>query len=235
MTEDNVHRMVLDEFISVASHELRTPLTSILAFTHLALRTGPAEDPVRTRHYLENIDRQAQKLQFLIQQLLDVTWLESGKMPYRMQDKGWNGYMAETVPLLEYLAPAHHLSWKPCLSEVWVCIDALRIEQVLINLVGNAAKYSNPQTAIDIDCSFDAAHLTVCVRDEGIGISQQNSGRLFEKYFRDEAVIDRYSGFGIGLYIASAIIREHKGSIHAERNEPAGSTFYFTLPLCRTG
>jgi signal transduction histidine kinase len=233
MREGNVHRKALDRFISVASHELNTPLTSILAFAHLALEAGSAEDLAATRHYLEKIDLQANKLHTLIQQLLDVSWMESGKMVYQMEDVAWNGYLAETIPLLEYLFPNHRLFWQPCFVEVCVRMDVLRIEQVLINLVGNAVKYSEPYTAIHIDSSSNEECLTVCIRDEGIGIPRQNSGRIFEKYFRDAAVAGKYSGFGMGLYITSGIIKQHHGTIRAERNEPVGSSFYFTLPLSK--
>jgi signal transduction histidine kinase len=224
-----------NEFISIASHELKTPLTSILAFTKLALKTGATGDSVKTQRYLERIDNQVGKLHLLIQQLLDISKIESGKLDYNMQNREWNDYMQEMIPLLEHLVPSHRLSWQPCTVEVRVRMDVLRIEQVLTNLVGNAAKYSNPDTNIDIDCSSDTDSLTVCVRDQGIGISPENISRIFDKYFRDEAVTDKYSGFGMGLYITSGIIREHKGTIRAARNEPNGSSFYFTLPLTRAG
>jgi signal transduction histidine kinase len=233
--EELRHTRLLDEkkneFISIASHELKTPLTSILAFTKLALKTGATGDPVKTQRYLEKIDGQVGKLHLLIQQLLDISRIESGKLDYTMQERGWNGYMQEMIPLLEHLVPSHHLSWQPCGDEVQVRMDGLRMEQVLTNLVGNAAKYSNPETSINIDCSSDSNKLTVCVRDQGIGISQDNLTRIFDKYFRDDAVADKYSGFGMGLYISSDIIREHRGTIRAERNEPVGSSFYFTLPI----
>jgi signal transduction histidine kinase len=131
------------------------------------------------------------------------------------------------------MAPSHRLSWAPCREEVIVSMDNLRIEQVLTNLISNAAKYSAPNTNIDINCASNADDLTVCVRDQGIGISKQNVNRLFDKYFREEAVTDKYSGFGMGLYITSGIVREHKGAIWAEKNKGAGSAFYFTLPVSK--
>lgn len=228
------HSRLLDEkkneFISVASHELKTPLTSIMAFTRLALNAD-TEPAGKVHRYLEKIDNQVHKLHTLIQQLLDISKIESGKLDYHMQPRGWNDYMVEMIPILEHLVPLHRLSWAPCPLEVMVKMDVLRIEQVLTNLVNNAAKYSLPDTAIAISCLHDDQSLTVCVRDEGIGISKQNMNRIFEKYFREEAVSDKYSGFGMGLYITSGIIREHKGSIWAEKNTEAGSSFYFTLPL----
>jgi signal transduction histidine kinase len=220
-----------NEFLSVASHELKTPLTSIMAFTKLALDAGAGEASDRVLQYLEKIDLQARKLHLLIQQLLDISGIELGKLDYAMEEKEWNGYMTELIPTLELLVPMHRLSWTPCPATVMIRMDCLRIEQVLTNLVSNAAKYSDPDTRIDIDCSSDSDGLTVCVRDEGIGISGDNISRLFDKYFREEAVADKYTGFGIGLSIAAGIVREHRGSIWAEKNEGAGSSFYFRLPL----
>ena len=229
------HSRLLDEkkneFISVASHELKTPLTSIMAFTKLALNASTTEASGSVRHYLEKIDHQVHKLHVLIQQLLDLSRIESGRLDYNMQELDWNTYMTEMMPILVQMVPSHRLSWLPCPEEVVVSMDTLRIEQVLTNLVSNAAKYSDQDTNIDIHCSSGAGNLTVCVRDQGIGISRHNINRIFEKFFREETVTDKYSGFGMGLYITSGILREHKGAIWAEKNKEAGSSFYFTLPV----
>lgn len=231
------HSILLDEkkneFISVVSHELKTPLTSIMAFTKLAINASATEASGKVQRYLEKIDHQVYKLHILIQQLLDISKIESGKLGYNMQNLDWNAYMTEMMPILEHLVLSHRLSWIPCPQGVIVSMDILRIEQVLTNLVGNAAKYSDPDTNIDINCSSNADALTVCVRDQGIGISKQNIHRIFDKYFREEGVTDKYSGFGMGLYISSGIIREHKGLIWAEKNKEAGSSFYFTLPVSK--
>jgi signal transduction histidine kinase len=217
------------EFLSVASHELKTPLTSIMAFSRLALdRNEPSGTILQ---YLEKIDIQAHRLHLLIEQLLDISRIELGRQEYDMQEKEWNDYLTGLIPTLGLLVPAHRLSWTPCPAATMLRMDGLRIEQVLTNLVNNAAKYSDPGTRIDIGCSSDSSGLTVCVRDEGIGISNDNAPRLFDKYFREDAVADKYSGFGIGLFIAADIVRGHKGSIRAEKNEQKGSSFYFTLPV----
>lgn len=224
-----------NEFISVASHELKTPLTSIVAFTKLALNAGMTEASGKVVRYLEKIDTQVRKLHLLIQQLLDISKIESGKLDYDMHARDWNDFMTELMPILEHLVPTHRLFWAPCAPDVKVKMDDLRMEQVLTNLVSNAAKYSDPDTRIDINCSTNDGGLTICVRDEGIGISRQNINRLFEKYFREETVADKYSGFGMGLYITSGIVHEHQGSIWAEKNAAAGSSFYFTLPVSQPG
>lgn len=231
------HSRLLDEkkneFISVASHELKTPLTSLNAFTKLALGVAANESSEKVRHYLEKIDHQSHKLQLLIQQLLDISRIESGKLDYNMQRHEWNNYMKDLFQVLEHMVPSHPISWQPCTGEVVVTIDSLRIEQVLTNLVNNAAKYSAAESPIQIDCAAKDDALTICVRDKGIGISKQNLTRIFDKYFRDEGVANKYSGFGMGLYITSGIIREHRGTIWAENNDGTGSSFYFTLPITR--
>jgi signal transduction histidine kinase len=219
-----------NEFISVASHELKTPLTSIMAFTKLALGAA-TESPEKAHRYLEKIDHQVHKLHALIEQLLDISKIESGKLDYHMKEREWNDYMKEMMQILENMVPTHRINWQPCTADVTVRMDALRIEQVLTNLVNNAAKYSDPDTLIDIRCSADREALTVCIRDQGIGISKQNINRIFDKYFREEAVTNKYNGFGMGLYISASIVREHDGTIWAEKNPEAGSSFYFTLPL----
>jgi signal transduction histidine kinase len=219
------------EFLSVASHELKTPLTSIMAFTRLALDAGTAGASNTILQYLEKIDIQTRKLHMLIEQLLDISRIQLGKLDFDMQEREWNGYFTDLIPTLMLLVPAHRLFWTPCPGAAMIRMDGLRIEQVLTNLVSNAARYSDPGTRIDIDCSADSDGLTVCVRDEGIGILDQNVTRLFDKYFREETVADKYSGFGIGLFIAADIVRGHKGSIRAEKNEQKGSSFYFTLPV----
>lgn len=222
-----------NEFISVASHELKTPLTSLNAFTKLALGVAATESSEKVRRYLEKIDHQTHKLQLLIQQLLDTSCIESGKLDYNMQQREWNSYMKDLFQVLEHMFPTHPISWQPCEDDVVVTIDALRIEQVLINLVNNAAKYSAAEAPIGIDCVASGDSLTTRVRDNGIGISRENLTRIFDKYFRDEVVAGRYGGFGMGLYITSGIIREHHGTIWAENNEAAGSSFYFTLPITK--
>jgi signal transduction histidine kinase len=231
------HSRLLDEkkneFISVASHELKTPLTSLSAFTKLALNIASTESSEKVQRYLEKIDHQTHKLHVLIQQLLDISRIESGKLDYNMEKREWNVYMKELVQVLEHMVPTHPLSWEPCTPEVMVNMDGLRIEQVLTNLVNNAAKYSAAEAPILIECTAHGDALTICVRDNGIGISRQNLTRIFDKYFRDETVADKYSGFGMGLYITSGIVREHQGSIWAENNEDAGSSFYFTLPITK--
>lgn len=220
-----------NEFISIASHELKTPLTSIKAFTKLALDIGLNESSQKVVRYLEKINAQAGKLQLLIQQLLDLSKIESGKLDYNMLPVAWNEYVQEIISILEQMLPSHPILWQPCEQNVTVTIDTLRIEQVFTNLITNAAKYSAPDSPIMIQCVVENGMLYISVIDEGIGIAEENLTKIFEKYFRESSVIAKYSGFGMGLYISADIVNAHGGKIWAERNELDGSTFRFTLPV----
>src|SRR5258708_19197598 len=110
-------------------------------------------------------------------------------------------------------------------------MDILRIEQVLMNLVSNAAKYSDPDTNIDINCSSNAVNLIVCVRDQGIGISKQNINRIFDKYFREEAVTDKYGGFFTGLPFISCLGIKHPRAVFGGKKKKGRPSLFFFPPL----
>ncbi len=220
------------EFISIASHELKTPLTSIKAYAQLALRLSETECSPQVSSFLQKIDSQTTKLQQLIQQLLDVSVIESGKLDYNVEQVSLVDFIKEIIGTLRPVLPNHiiHFDWQHVDS--LVSIDRLRMEQVFINLLNNAAKYSMPGTNIYLSCTAgDSGLITVTIRDEGIGMSQKNLKQIFEKFFREKQAIGHYSGMGVGLYITRNIIQQHGGTIWAETELKKGSQFHFTLPL----
>jgi signal transduction histidine kinase len=221
------------EFLSIASHELKTPLTTIKAFTQLALEEG--EDcPDHIKMYLTKINLQSDKLNKLIQQLLDISKVEAGLLDFVMEDVQMNSYIHETVTLIAKTIPTHsiHIELK---EDVIAKVDKMRLEQVFSNILVNAAKYSKERTSIWVTTALDQGKLLrVSVRDEGIGMSEQNIRRVFEKFFRAEEIVRSYSGLGMGLYIASKIIAGHGGGIWIESELDVGSTFHFTIPYVRT-
>ncbi|MFT3936171.1 MAG: HAMP domain-containing sensor histidine kinase [Chitinophagaceae bacterium] len=233
--EELFHTKLLDEkkneFISVASHELKSPLTTLKAFTQLAVDASRKEGSPTMTRYMEKIHGQVQKLQVLIQQLLDVSKIESGKMDYNKQSTGWNGYMEDILPILNNLVPAHKVHWTPLEKDHSLNMDGLRMEQVFTNIISNAAKYSSPGTSIHIEGREQDGKLSISIQDEGIGIDEKNLEKIFQKYYRDENVVGKYSGFGMGLYITSGIVEEHGGRIWAESKKDHGTTFWFVLPV----
>jgi signal transduction histidine kinase len=222
------------EFLSIASHELKTPLTTIKAFTQLAMIEGEAL-PDNIKMYLDKIHLQSEKLYKLVQQLLDISKVESGQLDFTMEEVPMHGYIHETVSLIAKSIPTHSI-FVEVKEEVTARIDKLRLEQVFSNLLNNAAKYSKEGSPIRVTTSLDQGRmLRVSVTDEGIGMSDQNIKRVFEKFFRAEEISRSYSGLGMGLYIASKIINAHGGRIWIDSKLDVGSTFYFSLPYSRTG
>lgn len=222
------------EFISIASHELKTPLTSIKAYTQLALKVSETECSPKVTEFLGKIDAQTEKLQRLIHQLLDVSTIESGKLEHKVEKVVLSGFIQDVIGMLRPILPNHILHFNNKHSKDVVSIDRLRMEQVFINLLNNAAKYSKPGTNIYVSCSaLEPGIERITIQDEGIGMSQENLDKIFQKFFREEQAIGHYSGMGVGLYITRSIVEQHAGKIWAESVQGAGSSFHFTLPVIR--
>ena len=221
------------EFLSIASHELKTPLTTIKAFTQLALaeEDGCNEN---VKMYLSKINTQSDKLYKLIQQLLDVSKVETGQLDFTLEEVSMNNYIQETVSLISKSIPTHMVQLQLA-EDVVAAIDRLRLEQVFSNILVNAAKYSKEKTKIHVSTTIppNGGLLQISVRDEGIGMTEQNLRRVFEKFFRVEEIARSYSGLGMGLYIASRIVSGHGGKIWIESKVDTGSTFHFTVPYLR--
>jgi signal transduction histidine kinase len=220
------------EFLSIASHELKTPLTTIKAFTQLAMIEG--EDlPENIRMYLSKINLQSDKLYKLVQQLLDISKVEAGQLDFVMEEVTMNAYIRDTVSLIAKSIPTHPISVE-VKEEVVAKVDKLRLEQVFSNLLVNAAKYSKEHSPIRVFAALEQGKMIrISVKDEGIGMSEQNIRRVFEKFFRAEEIVRSYSGLGMGLYIASKIINAHGGRIWIDSQLDVGSTFHFSIPYLR--
>ena len=222
------------EFLSIASHELKTPLTTIKAFTQLAMTEGSSL-PENVQMYLSKINLQTDKLYKLVQQLLDISKVESGQLDFTMEEVPMNAYIRDTVSLLAKSIPTHPIFIEAVAEDVIARIDKLRLEQVFSNLIINAAKYSGERSPIRVYAAVEPGKvLRISVRDEGIGMSEQNIRRVFDKFFRAEEIVRSYSGLGMGLYIASKIINAHGGRIWIDSKLDVGSTFHFTIPYVKT-
>ena len=217
------------EFISIASHELKTPITILKAYTQMARGLKDQLSP-QLKGMLEKIDFQSGKLLSVIQQLLDISKVEHGHLQFNKERVDLNGFLNEMVEVTRHILPYHELS--VALAEsVWVEIDRLRMEQVISNLLGNAAKYSAKNTTISIFTKKGTdGIITISIKDVGIGLSEDSIRSIFDKFYRDKDVIKTHPGLGMGLYITSKIISGHGGKIWVESEEGKGSTFSFTLP-----
>lgn len=218
-----------NEFLSVASHELNSPLTVLRSLTQLAVRMDSGGNE-KLGSFLKKIDIQSGKLVTLIQQLMDVSKIEHGKMVYNREVTDLNEFLNASLDSIGYMIPSHKLTVSLD-DSCRVLIDKLRVEQVLNNLVVNAAKYSEPGTRIVVSTMLEGKDVIIYVKDEGIGMTEETITNVFNKFYRSEGVTKKYSGLGMGLYIASKIIADHNGSINVTSKVGEGSEFSFSLPL----
>ncbi|HWB94260.1 MAG TPA: ATP-binding protein [Puia sp.] len=218
-----------DEFISIASHELKTPLTSVKAYIQLLDRDIAEDDP--TRMYVERTLAQVQKLDNLIVDLLDLSKIESGKLKFNKKPFPLEPTLANAVEMIRQTYPDYQIVRKGA-AEAEVFGDETRIEQVIINYLTNAVKYSPEQKEVQIETGIQPdGQAVVRVRDHGIGIPKEHQANIFGKFYRVEEAANRFQGLGIGLYICSEIIRRHDGVFGVDSEPGKGSTFYFTIPL----
>lgn len=228
LSAESLHRQK-NEFLSVASHELNSPLTILRSFTQLALRQDTGENEALTKR-LKKIDQQSAKLITMIQQLLDISKIENGDINYNVSAIGANDYISSCLENINVLLSGHTLDvglGDDCI----INIDALRIEQVLTNIVVNAAKYSDADSLITISSILKDGFFILSVKDRGIGMSPATLNNIFTKFYRSEQVTKKYNGLGMGLYIASRIVVDHGGKIDVESQEGEGSVFSFSIPL----
>ncbi|NCD69361.1 ATP-binding protein [Mucilaginibacter agri] len=220
-----------DEFLSIASHELKTPLTSIKAFNQLMKRTSNAE---KQESFINKSSEHIVRLEKLINDLLDVTRINAGKMEYSMEPFSFKMLLADTVESVQHISPTHNIILET-VADVTYVGDQYRLEQVVNNFLTNAVKYSPGAEKVLVNSKIDHNNLIVSVKDFGIGIAEQDLDHLFDRYYRVDSTSMRFEGLGLGLFISSQIIKGHKGSFWIDSEEGKGSTFYFKLPLNASG
>jgi len=218
-----------DEFISIASHELKTPLTTIKAYAQLTLAVIDPSIPVAD--YIKKIDQYTGKLNTLLNELLDVSKINAGKLKLAPSEIDFKDFFKDVLTSMQQITPTHKIILDNNDSAI-VKIDTLRLEQVVTNLISNAAKYSPGKEKIIINSVKKDDKLIVSFTDYGIGIPQENITKVFDRFYRVDEVSKEFSGLGIGLFISAEIIKQHGGNIWAESKEGEGSTFYFSLPVC---
>lgn len=230
-----------NEFFAVANHELRTPLTIILGFTEL-LRQHATDQPEGMYEYaMASITQECEHLLRLIEELLDVSRLEQTEL------KLWKSYQDLLTPLKRIIHESistiqtHRIYFtlkglEPTdLLMGW--FDLQRIEQILLNLITNAIKYSPTGSEIEVgisprrDASNTIQEVSIWVKDQGIGIGPKDLPHIFERFYRADTHDSSISGFGIGLYLTKELVQGHGGRIRVESTEGQGSTFIVVLPL----
>ncbi|WP_207423189.1 sensor histidine kinase [Desertivirga brevis] len=222
-----------DDFISIAAHELKTPLTSIKAYLQFIgrVKLGPDEGR-RIYPFVSKANIQVNKLTTIIRDLLDVTRINEGALPLQESEFSIREAILEVFEELFNSIKTHELIIE---GEPDICVkaDKFRIEQVLINLITNAVKYSPDKNKVIAQVIQLDGFVKVSIRDFGIGIAKEQLPFIFERYFRVEQTSQNFSGLGLGLYISKGIISKHGGEMGVNSTIGEGSFFWFTLPtLC---
>lgn len=223
-----------DEFPSIASHELKTPLTSIKAYVQLLERKLKLDKESAEAGFLTKVQDQIEKLNTLITDLLDVSKIENGKLKITKKPVNLENVISNAIDTIvqthESRVKIKRDGTKP---DILIPLDAIRIEQVLINFLTNAIKYSpqNNQVIVTTFVDEEEQEVRVSVTDFGIGIPDFKQEAVFNKFYRVEESSLQFQGMGIGLFICSEIIKQHHGNIGVSSKIDEGSTFYFTLPL----
>lgn len=219
-----------DEFIGIASHELKTPITSIKIYTELLQEQFEKSNNLPQAALMGKLNVQVDRLTNLIKDLLDTTKISEGKLILYPEQFNVNDLIKELAEDLSRISDKHQFIVETG-SLNTIMGDRERISQVVTNFVENAIKYSPQGGKITIATAGCTQGLRVSVKDEGIGIPEDVKHRVFDRFFRvSNPQMQTYPGMGLGLYISSAIIQRHGGTIGVESEEGQGAEFYFTLP-----
>jgi two-component system, OmpR family, phosphate regulon sensor histidine kinase PhoR len=219
------------DFISNLSHELRTPLASLKALTE-TLQDGALDDPPAARRFIDQIQVETDALTQMVTELLELSRIESGRLSLDLRPAAPCDLLDSACKRMQLQAERAGLSLRvECSADLpQVRIDAQRLEQVLVNFIHNAVKFTRPGGEVVLFSEAGADEVRFAVRDTGIGIPADDVPRIFERFYR----VDKSragSGTGLGLSIAKHIVEAHNGRIWAESIEGQGSTFYFTIPI----
>jgi PAS domain S-box-containing protein len=220
-----------DDFISMAGHELRTPLTSVKTQVQLVRRRLVKQGLHEAAAALLQVEEPVKQLERLVGELLDVSKIQAGRLKYVQEPVDLEALLGEVAQTMQQMSTTHAVVVRGAAPRTLIG-DKGRLEQVFINLINNAMKYSPGATSVEIDLSASTETVTVSVRDHGIGIPQEQYEKIFERFYRvPDLRQGAISGLGMGLYIVAEIIRHHGGTVRIESDIGHGSTFHVTLPL----
>jgi two-component system phosphate regulon sensor histidine kinase PhoR len=224
-----------NDFVSHVSHELKTPLASIMAYSEM-LSDGEADDEQTRKEFYSVIQNQAKRLNRLIEDILNVSRIESGLIKINKVPVSLTILIEEQLQMIKSYAEEKNIEiigQKPIVFDQ-VYADKDMISQVIVNLLSNAVKYTRPGGSVRIKTEVDeiAGLARVSITDTGVGIPENELGHLFEKFYRVEANKNVAKGTGLGLNLVKQILEKvHNGRVFVESKVGVGSTFGFELPL----
>ncbi len=223
------------EFLANISHELRTPLHGILSYARFGEDEAADGDREELQQFFQNVGQSAETLLRLVNDLLDLSKLEAGRMVYEFQPSSVNDLVEVVVDEFKSLCAQQQVSvvYRPPAEDTTATVDAERFKQVIRNLLSNAVKFSPPQGTVSVRLRRLPKSLLISIRDEGPGIPAAEIELVFDKFVQSSKTKAGAGGTGLGLAICREVVVAHRGRIWAENNAGAGCIFYCELPLAQ--
>lgn len=220
-----------DDFIGIVSHELKTPLTSIKAFAYLLEKNLQDNKNEKGAYFLARMTDQMEKLTQLMASFVNVYKIQNGKLKLRKKDFKIDELINSVISDFQYTTRSHKVEFAVT-SGLTIHADSERIEQVLINLISNAIKYSPRVKKIIVTSTKEKSNIKVTVQDFGLGIPKEEQGKVFDRFYRVKGKKEKgIPGLGLGLYISHEIVAQHKGDLWLTSTEGKGTIFYFIIPI----
>jgi len=235
-TKDREVEEIKSDFISIVSHELRTPLTAIKGFLSMTLKNDFGALSEKQFHYLSRVYQSNQRMIDLVEDLMDATYIESGKITLNIAPVALDNIVSNVVSELAAKGAAGHIMINVRRRQrlPLVLADETRLHQIVLNLVDNAIKYSMPGTEVIVSFQVKGDELITTVTDHGVGIGKSQMERLFTKFGRIFNPLSvQAGGTGLGLYIVKNLVESHDGRIWVTSQEGKGSRFNFSLPIAK--
>jgi signal transduction histidine kinase len=228
--KDAVREKQKDDYFSMVFHEIKSPITSIKAYNQLLLAKSMEKGNEEQQLLVLKIDKQLERLTRLVNDFMELSRLHAGKVKLKKEYFDVNTFIAGIVETIRVTYTKRNFRIEGSVTKV-VYGDKDKIEQIVINLITNAIKFSPQDTDIVIHLASDNKKVTIGVQDYGRGIDPKFHKRIFDRFFQASTGASGKLGLGIGLFIASTIVKAHDGKIWVESTLKKGSTFYFSLPL----
>ncbi len=216
-----------DEFIALASHELKTPLTTAKGYLQILQKT---ELDKVSKLFVEKVLDQVERLNTLTSDLFDISKIEAGKLQLNYETFDLRKLVLDLMETFHYSLSTHKMVLQVIGHPLLVEADKQRIEQVIINLVNNAVKYSPNAHSVYIDLIREDNQVTVKIKDTGIGLEVEQQNKIFSKFYRANGNVN-IPGLGLGLFLSREIIKQHHGTISVKSEMGKGSEFFFIIPV----
>lgn len=217
-----------DEFIGFASHELKTPLATAMGYVQLI-----QHEPTMTPEFIPKVSKQMSRLSSIIADLLDISRIQAGRLDLNFKRVSLQALIKNSIEALGHSPGTHNIICELPADNIFLVIDEQKMEQVLINILGNAIKYSPGADTIHITAVQVADELQISIKDYGEGVHPEHMERIFKRFYRVPQAGNNAEGLGLGLYISQGIVEAHSGKIWAESEPGNGATFHILFPVER--